>query len=52
MDDADRFVVIAVAPGAEHHRPETERAHLHARGSQGSVLHEYDTIQPRCVSAS
>src|SRR5581483_1986732 len=30
VDDPDRFLVVRVAPGAEHHGPEAHRAHLHA----------------------
>ena len=33
MDDADALVVVGVAPGAEHHRAEAERADLRSCGS-------------------
>jgi hypothetical protein len=39
VDDADRVVVIAVPPGAEHHRAETQRADLHARATEAPILH-------------
>src|SRR3954452_25064770 len=38
-DDRDRGVVIGLAPGTEHHRPETERADLHSGTSEAAVLH-------------
>src|SRR5439155_5731117 len=39
MDDPDRLLVIGIAPGAEHHRAEAERAHLDPRPSELPVLH-------------
>ena len=39
VDDADRLVVVGVAPGAEHHRAEAERADLHAGAAERAVLH-------------
>ena len=41
VDDPDRVVVIGVAPGAEHHRPETQRADLDSGASQRAVLHGF-----------
>src|SRR5581483_8250551 len=40
MDDPDRFLVIGVAPGAEHHRAETEPAHADAGTTERPVLHQ------------
>ena len=39
VDDADRVVVILVAPGAEHHRAEAELRDLDAGASERAVLH-------------
>ena len=39
VDDVDRLVVVALAPGAEHHRAEAEGADLHAGAAEVSVLH-------------
>ena len=39
MDDPDRRVVVRLAPCAEHHRPEAERADLHSCASETAVLH-------------
>src|SRR3712207_8326642 len=40
VDDADALVVVLVAPGAEHHRPEAERADLDAGAPERAVLHQ------------
>jgi len=40
VDDPNRLVVIRVAPGAEHHRPEAELAHRDASASELAALHE------------
>ncbi|HEY5294483.1 MAG TPA: hypothetical protein VIJ70_03310 [Gaiellaceae bacterium] len=34
VDDRDRLVVVGVAPGAEHHRAQAERADLDAGAAQ------------------
>jgi hypothetical protein len=39
VDDPDRLVVVGVAPGAEHHRAEAQRADLHAGTAERAVLH-------------
>src|SRR4051812_14372559 len=39
VDDADRLVVVLVAPTAEHHRAEAERTHLDAGAAEGAELH-------------
>src|SRR5207245_7604085 len=39
VDHADAFVFVGVAPRAEHHGPETQRAYLHTGSSKRSVLH-------------
>ena len=39
MDDADGVVVVRVAEGSEHHRPEAEGADLEAGPSEGAVFH-------------
>ena len=39
VDDPDRVVVVGVAPGAEHHRPEAQRADLYAGASECAVVH-------------
>jgi hypothetical protein len=39
VDHADGFVLVGVAPVAEHHGPEAVRAHLHAGSPQRSILH-------------
>jgi hypothetical protein len=39
LDDADRVVVVLVAPRPEHHRPETERADLDSSTSKCAVVH-------------
>ena len=39
VDDADRLVVVRVAPGAEHHRAEAERADADAGAAERAVLH-------------
>jgi hypothetical protein len=39
MDDGDRVVVVAVAPGAEHHGAEAQRADVHPCRSECAVLH-------------
>src|SRR4051812_4208365 len=51
VDDADRVLVIGVAPGAEHHRAETERAHLHTGPAEWTHLHGCHPT-PRDVAAS
>ena len=40
MDDADRVVVVGVAPGAEHHRAKAQRADLHSSSSQRPKFHD------------
>jgi hypothetical protein len=39
VDDPDRLVVVALAPGAEHHRAEAERTDLDPGASERAVLH-------------
>lgn len=39
VDDPDRFVVVRVAPGPEHHRAEAERGDLDAGAAEGAELH-------------
>ena len=39
VDDADRVVVVGVAPGAEHHRAEAELRDLDAGASERAVVH-------------
>jgi len=39
VDDPHRVVVVGVAPGAEHHRPEAERADLDSGAAERSGLH-------------
>ena len=39
VHDPDALVVVGVAPRAEHHRPETERADPHAGSTEDAVLH-------------
>ena len=39
VDDADGLVVVGLAPGAEHHRPEAQRADLDSSAAQRTVLH-------------
>jgi hypothetical protein len=39
VDDADRVVVVGVAPGAEHHRAEAELRDLDAGASERAVIH-------------
>ena len=39
VDDADRVVVVLVAPGAEHHGPEAEPTDLYSGGAEGAVVH-------------
>ena len=39
VDDADRLVVVGVAPGPEHHRAEAERADADARAAELALLH-------------
>jgi hypothetical protein len=39
VDDADRRVMVGLAPRAEHHRAEAQRAHVHARVSQCARIH-------------
>ena len=39
VDDADALVVVGVAPRAEHHRAEAERADADAGAAEGAVLH-------------
>jgi hypothetical protein len=34
VDDLDRVVVVRVAPAAEHHGAEAQRAHLHTGSSE------------------
>src|SRR4051794_16480221 len=44
MDDADGLVVVGIAPGAEHHRAETELADRYAGATEWAMLH--GTIMP------
>ena len=46
MDDPDRLVVVGVAPGAEHHGPEAERADLDAGAAERAIVHRLDPSQP------
>jgi hypothetical protein len=39
VDDADRVVVVGVAPSAEHHRAEAELRDLDAGASERAVVH-------------
>ncbi len=39
MDDLDRNIMIGLAPGAEHHGAETERADFHAGTSEAAIFH-------------
>ncbi len=39
MDDLDAVVVVAVAPGAEHHRPEAVAADLDPGGAERGAFH-------------
>src|SRR5205823_2497239 len=39
VDDADRLVVVGVAPGAEHHGSEAELADRHAGPAEEVLLH-------------
>src|SRR5207244_3634142 len=39
MDNAHRLAVVALAPGAEHHRAEAQRAHLDASAAERTQLH-------------
>ena len=39
MDDGDAVVVVPVAPRAEHHGAETQRADLESGATQAAVLH-------------
>src|SRR5215217_4819515 len=39
VDDADRRVVVGLAPGAEHHRAEAERADAYTGPAEASILH-------------
>src|SRR6185312_3343095 len=43
VDDADAVVVVLVAPVAEHHRAEAERAHGNAGAPESAVVHRPDT---------
>ena len=38
VDDADGVIVIGVAPGAEHHRAQAQRAHHHAGAAEAAVF--------------
>jgi hypothetical protein len=40
VDDADRLVVVGVAPGAEHHRAEAQLANRNAGAPEQVVFHE------------
>ena len=42
MDDPDGLVLVLVAPVAEHHGAEAERADVHAGTAEGAVLHRGD----------
>jgi hypothetical protein len=46
MNDADRLVVVALAPRAEHHRAEAQRADANAGVREGARLHRADTLLP------
>ena len=39
VDDLDRRIVVGLAPGAEHHGAEAERADLHTGTSKAAVVH-------------
>jgi hypothetical protein len=41
VDDADRVVVVGVAPGAEHHRAEAELRDLDAGAPERAVVHGF-----------
>ena len=54
VDDADRVVLVGVAPGAEHHRAEAELGDLDAGASERAVvpwsgLRDVDDRRPRGV---
>ena len=39
VDDPDALVVVGLAPGAEHHRPEAEGADVDAGAREGALFH-------------
>ena len=41
VDDPDRLLVVGVAPCAEHHRPEAQRADLHSCVCKPPVVHGF-----------
>ena len=47
VDDLDAVVVVAVAPGAEHHRPEAVAADLDPGGTERGAFHASDPTQIR-----
>ena len=48
VDDLDAVVVVAVAPGAEHHRPEAVAADLDPGGAERGAFHGPDPTSVRC----
>ena len=46
VNDLDRNIMIWLAPRAEHHCAEAERAHLHASTSQAPVVHRPSVNTP------
>jgi hypothetical protein len=42
VDGSDARIVVGLAPGAEHHCAETERAYLDSGSSEAAVLHTPD----------
>ena len=49
VDDADGDVVIALAPGAEHHRSQTQRGHLDAGPGERAPFHA-QTLDDRGIT--
>jgi hypothetical protein len=41
VDDLDAVLVVGVAVGAEHHRPQAVGAHLDASATQDAVVHRH-----------
>src|SRR5215217_6827237 len=52
VDDPDRLVVVLVAPVAEHHGAEAERADVRAGGSESAVLHRAEATPRRTAGSS
>ena len=47
VDDADRLVVVRVAPGAEHHRPEAHLADRDAGATEQALFHARARLRAR-----